>query len=152
MRRRRVPAEVQALVNGERPLAWAAVDHDWVVATTARIRLPGRQPLAWQEVVRAAWDPPVLEVQVPGETVRLTLEDPGSIPEVVNERVKASVVIQQHVALLGDKGVRLVARRKPDSTDITWRVTFDAGIDPNDPAMRAAADQALRELRTAIGL
>lgn len=152
MRRRRVPAEVQDLVSGERPLAWAAVDDDWIVATSSRIRLPGREPLEWESVIRATWDAPVLEVHVPQETVRLVLDDPGSIPEVVNERVKASVVVQHHVALVGDKGVRLVARRKPGSTDITWRVTFDAGIDPNDPEVRAAAEQALAELRASIGL
>ena len=48
---------------------------------------------------------PVLEVQVPGGLVRVVLDAPGNIPEVVNERVKASVLVQQHVALIGDKGV-----------------------------------------------
>jgi hypothetical protein len=108
--------------------------------------------LAWEEVIRAAWDAPVLEMQVPQTTVRLVLDDPGGIPEIVNERVKASVVMQQHVALVGDLGVRLVARRRPGSTDIVWRVTFDAGLDANDPQIRDAAEQALAELRASIGL
>jgi hypothetical protein len=33
-----------------------------------------------------------------------------------------------------------------------WRVTFDAGVDANDPAVRAAADDALAELRASLGL
>ena len=91
-------------------------------------------------------------MQVPGGLVRVVLDAPGNIPEVVNERVKASVLVQQHVALIGDKGVRLVARRKPGDTAIMWRVTFDAGVDANDPAVRAAADDALAELRASLGL
>ena len=152
MRLRRIPAEVQDLAGDQRVLAWAAVDDGWVVTTHDRLLLPGREPLGWQDVVRAAWDAPVLEVQVPGGLVRVVLDAPGNIPEVVNERVKASVLVQQHVALIGDKGVRLVARRKPGDTAIMWRVTFDAGVDANDPAVRAAADDALAELRASPGL
>ena len=149
---RRIPAEVQDLAGDQRVLAWAAVDDGWVVTTHDRLLLPGREPWGWQDVVRAAWDAPVLEVQVPGGLVRVVLDAPGNIPEVVNERVKASVLVQQHVALIGDKGVRLVARRKPGDTAIMWRVTFDAGVDANDPAVRAAADDALAELRASLGL
>jgi hypothetical protein len=149
---RRIPAEVQDLAGEQRVLAWAAVDDGWVVTTRDRLLLPGREPVGWQDVVRAAWDDPVLEVQVPSGIVRLVLEAPGNVPEVVNERVKASVLVQQHVALAGDKGVRLVARRKPGDTAIMWRVTFDPGVDPNDPALRAAADEALAELRASLGL
>ncbi len=152
MRLRRIPAEVQELAGEQRVLAWAAVDDGWVVTTHDRLLLPGREPVGWQDVVRAAWEDPVLEVQVPGGIVRLVLDAPGNIPEVVNERVKASVLVQQHVALIGDKGVRLVARRKPGDTAIMWRVTFDAGVDPNDPIVRAAADDALAELRASLGL
>jgi len=71
---------------------------------------------------------------------------------VVNERVKASVVVQHHVPLRGDKGVRIVARRVPGGTDVTWRVTFDPGLDPQDPALRADAEAALAEVRTTMGL
>ncbi len=152
MKRRRVPDEVSAQVDGARPLAWAACGGGWVVATHDRLLLPDRDPVPWEQVVRAAWDDPVMEIQIPGETVRLVLEEPGNVPEVVNERVKASVVVQQHVALVGDKGVRLVARRAPGGTAITWRVTYDAGLDSTDPGLQAAAEDALTELRAAIGL
>lgn len=152
MRLRRIPAEVQDLAGEQRVLAWAAVDDGWVVTTRDRLLLPGRDPVDWQDVVRAAWDDPVLEVQVPSGIVRLVLHAPGNVAEVVNERVKASVLVQHHVALIGDKGVRLVARRKPGDTGIMWRVTFDPGVDPNNPALRAAADDALAELRATLGL
>lgn len=150
--RRRPPAEVVDLAGKDKPLAWALASDGWVVGTRERIHLPGREALGWQEVVRAAWDEPVLEVQLPGETVRLVFDDAGRIPEVVNERVRATVVVQHHVPLRADKGVRIVARRTPGGTDITWRVTFDTGLDPRDPELRRQADDALAELRANIGL
>lgn len=147
---RRVPREVKQRVR--KPLAWAPVAGDWVIATTGELYLPFKDPLSWDEVVRAAWDEPVLELQLPDGPYRLVIERPGNIPQVVNERVKASVVVQHHVPLVGEKGARIVARRRPGGTEVTWRVSFDAGVDSRDPAIRAAADDALRELRTSLGL
>jgi hypothetical protein len=149
---RRVPAEVKQRAAGEKPLAWAPVAGDWIVATRDRLFLPLAEPLAWDEVIRAAWDAPVMQLQLPQGPYRLVLENPGAIPEVVNERVKASVVIQHHVPLQGDLGVRIVARRRPGASEVTWRVSFDAGLDPRDPGLRAAADAALAELRATLGL
>ncbi len=149
--RGRPPAPVQQR-SPDRPLAWATVADDWVIATATALVLPDRDPLGWEDVIRAAWDDPVLELQLPGGTTRLVLEQPGRIPEVVNERVKASVVVQHHVPLVGDKGVRLVARRRPGGTEVMWRVTFDAGLDHRDPSLRAAAEQALADLRMSVGL
>ncbi|MEI2786299.1 MAG: hypothetical protein V9E82_11470 [Candidatus Nanopelagicales bacterium] len=146
----RKPAEVKRRVP--KALAWAPVGGDWVIATADQLLLPFREPLTWDEVVRAAWDEPVMELLLPDGPYRLVIERPGNIPQVVNERVKASVVVQHHVPLRGDKGVRIVARRRPGTTDITWRVTFDAGLDHRDAALRAEADAALQDLRTTLGL
>ncbi|MFN8212825.1 MAG: hypothetical protein U0R27_04185 [Candidatus Nanopelagicales bacterium] len=149
---RRAPAEVRKRADGDKPLAWAPAAGDWVVATRDRLFLPLQEPVRWDEVIRAAWDAPVLELQLAQGPYRLVIENPGLIPDVVNERVKASVVVQHHVALRGDKGVRIVARRVPGGTDVTWRVTFDPGLDPQDPALRADAEAALAEVRTTMGL
>lgn len=149
---RRAPAQVRERAGASKPLAWAPAGGDWVVASAESLIIPGREPLEWVQVIRAAWDDPVLEVQAPEGMYRLVLENPGRIPEVVNERVKASVVVQHHVPLVGEQGVRLVARRRPGDTDITWRVTFDPGLDPEDPELRSAANRALTELRSSIGL
>lgn len=149
---RRAPAEVRKRADGDKPLAWAAVAGDWVVASRDRLFLPLQEPISWDQVIRAAWDQPVLELQLAEGPYRLVIENPGLIPDVVNERVKASVVVQHHVPLRDDKGVRIVARRKPGGVDVTWRVTFDPGLDPQDPELRAEAGAALAELRTTMGL
>ena len=147
---RRVPAQVKQ--RARKPLAWAPVAGDWMVATSEQLYLPHRDPVFWDEVIRAAWDEPVMEVQLADGPYRLVIERPGAIPQVVNERVKASVVVQHHVALRGEKGVRIVARRRPGTPDVSWRVTFDAGLDHQDPELRQEADAALQELRRNLGL
>lgn len=150
--RRSLPDGVAAAVPGERPLGWAAVPGGWAVATARRLVLPGRDPLGWEDVVRAIWDEPVLELQLPDGPLRLTLETPGGLPEVVRERVTASVLVQHHVPLRGGKGVRIVARRPPGGSEVTWRVTFDPGLDHRDPQLRSEANRALSELRASLGL
>ncbi len=140
------------IAGAQKPLAWALAPEGWLVGTSQHVYLPDGQQFGWHEVIRAAWDEPVMEIQTPHGLRRFVLGDAGRIPELVNERVRASVVVQHHVPLRGDKGVRLVARRPPGGTDITWRVTFDAGLDPADPQLRLAADEALAELRANIGL
>ena len=147
---RRPPPEVKRRAG--RPLAWAPVAGDWIVATAEHLYLPHQEPIGWEQVVRAAWDDPVLEVQLAEGPYRLVIERPGNIPQVVNERVKASVVVQHHVPLRGEKGVRIVARRRPGSSEVTWRVTFDPGLDHGDPQLREQADEALRDLRATLGL
>lgn len=147
---RRVPAEVKQ--RARKPLAWAPVAGDWMVATAEQLFLPHQQPVYWDEVIRAAWDDPVMELQLADGPYRLVIERPGDIPQVVNERVKASVVIQHHVVLRADKGVRIVARRRPGTRDVTWRVTFDPGLDHTDPDLRQQADAALQDLRRTMGL
>ena len=78
--------------------------------------------------------------------------DLGRLPEVVRERVTASIVIQHHVELVGERGARLLARRVPGTTDLRWSVVFDAGLDPADPELRRRADEALAVLRTSLGI
>jgi hypothetical protein len=78
--------------------------------------------------------------------------DIGTIAGVVRERVNASIVVQDRITLSGRAGARVVARRVPGSTDLRWSVVFDPGLDPGDPALRAAADAALAELRASLGV
>ena len=78
------------------------------------------------------------------------LDEPGSLPTVVYERVTSSVVVSERVALRGELGARIVARRAGDG--LRWTVTFDAGLDPRDPVLRAEADEALAELRATLGV
>ena len=45
-----------------------------------------------------------------------------------------------------------MARRSSDDASIWWSIVFDSGLDAQDAALRARADEALAELRAALGI
>ena len=70
----------------------------------------------------------------------------------MRERVTASVVLQRHVPLAGRRGLRVIARRAPRGNQpVAWFYEYDEGVDPADPAVRAAAEAALRDAREELG-
>ena len=166
-RRRRgrvLPADVESglsLAHGERLLATAPVTGGgWVVATDHALHADGVR-LPWSCVVHAAWEraDDVLVVEtvtgepgVPAGTRRILLDEPGSVPAVVRERVMDSIVVTQRVQLTGAAGVRVVARRIPGGTELAWQLVLDEGLDPADPQVRAGAQAALESVRASAGL
>src|SRR5262245_8879973 len=161
---RGTPAQVRALVEaGERVLAWAYARGDaTVVASTAAAYLPdpvdpgAHVRLPYEQVASATWDEPVLDVISVGPRRRrfvVELDEPGLVPQIVRDRVTASIVMTEHVTLSGTAGARITARRPPaGDREITWNVVFDAGLDPADPVLREAADAAIERLRESTGL
>jgi hypothetical protein len=117
--------------------------------------------IPWEDVQAADWDAEtttlrVSEVGTWGEQRPehvFTLPEPGRLLELVRERVTASVVLQRHVPINGRRGLRVIARRAPrGDRPISWIYEFDAGIDPDDPAVRRAAEEALAAARADVGL
>lgn len=132
-----------------RPIAGGAFE---VVDTT---RIP------WEEVEAADWDLEtstlrVTEVGTWGEARpehTFVIEEPGRLLELVRERVTASVVLQRHVAVNGRRGVRVIARRAPrGDRPVVWLYEYDEGVDPADPAVRVAAEEALAAAQADVGL
>lgn len=164
-RRDKVTAQARAAFDaqpGERVLgaAQSTGDHrGWVVATDRALVLGRNARIPWVNIVRASWSSPVMEVVYqevsagPTTLIRLQMNDPGRVSIVVRDRVTASVVSAQHVALCDDgSGARMVSRRDPVTGAVTWAVVFDVGLDPNDPDLRARAQAALADLRGTLGL
>lgn len=164
-RRSGLPDEVRArfaLARGERVLAAARTAGGGYAAATDRALYwdePDGEParLGWDVVEWAGWDDEssTLELTEVGrrrDRRRLALAEPGFLPETVRERVMASIVVSQHVRLAGDRGVRITGRRNPGAAELRWTLSFDAGLDPRDPGVRAAAEQALTELRVQTGV
>jgi hypothetical protein len=143
-------------------LAWTESGASELAALDTALLLPvGSQVerIPWDLVLRASWSEGWLEVSAqerpggPASTHRVPFTGrPGALPDVVRDRVNASIVLQHHVPLEGDRGARIVARRQPSSTDLRWSVVFDPGLDPSDPGLRAAADEALAVLRGSLGV
>lgn len=160
----RLPGTVVGMLGiprEERVVAWGstsdATQTAYVVATERALYLSSRgERIPWDRISRAGWVEPDLELVVDGterpEFMRVHLDDPRDLPAAVHDRVTASVVVSEWVDLANGKGARLVARRASDEDAVRWSVVFDAGLDPADPALRQAADEALRRLRDSLGI
>lgn len=125
-----------------------------------RLALEETVRIPWEEVQAADWDQDsgtlrISEVGSWGEERPqhvFTVEEPGRLLELVRERVTASVVLQRQVPINGRRGVRVIARRAPRGDQpITWLYEYDEGIDPDDPAVRAAAEEALATAQAEVG-
>jgi hypothetical protein len=165
----RPPAEVlqhARLPRGERLLAAArATDGTWLIGTRAAlvlVRPQGQaQRLAWEEVAHADWDREqdrlrvveLAEFGVAPVVHELAIEDPGLVLELVRERVTASVLLTRRVPVEPGRGLTVIARRAPGGTDpVVWSYDLDPGLDPDDPLVRAAAEQGLLSARDELGL
>ncbi len=155
-----------ALERHERILAAGSdVSGRWVVATNLAIHLPGESGaphhrVPWEQVEHAEWDRDAELLRVtetaplgePQPTSTFRFEQPDvSLLGLIRERITASVVFEQRVALRGRRGIRVIARRAPGvGTALLWAVAFDEGIDPDDPEILAAAERALAAVRAEV--
>lgn len=144
----------EGLVGGSRDALYVVRTAGTALALEETVRIP------WEDVQSADWDQDtrvlhVVEVGSWGEIRpehRLTLEDPALLLQLVRERVTASVVLQRHVEVGRGRGVRVIARRAPRGDQpVRWIFEYDEGVDPDDPAVRQAAEAALDEARAEVG-
>jgi hypothetical protein len=163
VRRTRPPVEVAA---GERLLAWAPVaGGGWVAGTRDALYLPDER-LPWEKVQAAEWDTEHARLRVsevgtwgaqrPRHALVLDEEaeaETGRLLQLVRERVTASVLLSRHVPIDGRRGVRVIARRAPSGrSDVQWAYEYDVGIDPDDPFVQTAAEDALAAAKADVGL
>ena len=165
----RLPGPILAMLAippGERVIAWGSSEQGGgtqtvVTAATERalyVQATGDR-IRWEQVTKATWDDPVLEVTRLGEdgrllpALRVRLDAPGDLPAAVRDRVTDSVVVSErrelHVGTTTGSAL-FVARRLGE--DVRWTVVFDAGLDHRDPALQAAADAELEALRATMGI
>lgn len=122
---------------------------------------PAETRIPWEGVERADWDrdEEQLVVTEVGEFGRVRprhvfpVSEPGLLLELVRERVTASVVLQRRVFTDGTRGLLVIGRRPPTGEgEVVWAYQFDAGVDPEDPAVVAAAEEGLRAAQADLGL
>ena len=147
------------LQHRERVLAAAQLaDGSWAAATPTALLMHGRR-LEWLLTTYAAWDNDATTLRVDElaaadgtpHTHELVIDEPGQLPEVVHERVTASIVASRHVRLDGRAGVRVVARRVPGQQELVFQVVVDRGLDPAHPQVRAAGEAAMADFRRELG-
>lgn len=161
-----LPAAVRSSVRGKVLAAAESYDGTWLVGTRDRLHAIGpdgatRLALPWEQVQRADWDVDTSTLQVeeveefgrPVSSYSFVLAAPGTLLELVRERVTASVVLQRRTELGRRRGFSVIGRRAPaGGGEVSWAYEFDRGVDPDDPDVRTAAEAALRDARESLGL
>jgi hypothetical protein len=162
-----VPGEVAeraGLRRGDKVLAAAAsTDGTWLLGTRDALLVvePAEtMRIPWERVETADWDRErdrlrVAEVADFGQVRPVhhyAVPDPGLLLPMVRERVTASVLLQRRVEVSGKRGLKVIARRPPHGTgEIVWSYDFDAGVDPDDPAVQEVAARGLRAAQDELG-
>jgi hypothetical protein len=161
-RRPRLPEAARdelRLDASDRVLAWSPLaGGGWAVATPAGLRalLPTGALLGrpWTEVHHAAWEAEsrMLVVRWVGsrQVTPLEIEESSFLPEVVHERVRASVVLARDVPVPGGHQVR-VALRKADDGTLSTQAVPDRGVRMADPEVARLVGEARAQLRDEAG-
>jgi hypothetical protein len=160
-----VPDQVRSTVPGRVLAAVQTVDGVWLAGTRdalhARSARDAPVDVPWERIQRADWDLDTSTLTIerledygrPVHPLAFELAEPVMLLELVRERVTASVLLQRRVQLERKRGLSVIARRAPSGLGpVTWAYEFDAGVDPQDPAVSAAAELALAEAQESLGL
>ena len=110
-----------AKVAGEAVLASATSPDGELSGTRDALHLPDGTRLPWEQVEAAEWDSEASTFRLTGVGVwgaarpayLFTLERPDKLLQLVRERVTASIVLQRHVPVDGELGVRIIADSGP---------------------------------------
>ena len=159
-----LPAELRAAL-GERAADVLSRAHDVrsgadVVATKTHVYavLSGSVVLdrPWHMVDTGSWD---------NETSRLTvhwvdrspatvweLEELGTFPQVLRERVQASVVLADEVDLGPKRRARVVVRKELETGALLSQTILGKGVRSSDPGVREETSAASQRLREQVGL
>jgi hypothetical protein len=155
--RRTIPEAVRALRLEERRLAWGLTEDGTALVATPSTLYAGDQHLAWTQVAKVAWAPPVLtvtevaDVEDAGLAHRFVLAEDDRLAEVVRAQVTSSVAWTDVRRLETGGKVRVVARRVPGRDALLWQVVWLDGTDAADPSLRAETDALVLALRGTIG-
>ena len=160
-----LPAAVRSsldLRHGERVLAGAPLlAQGWVVGTTRALHVVDSagadERHGWDRVAAAVWSDTASMLQVTWVDSRrqlvVELEGaPGYLPEVIRERVEASVVISRRLDVTGRRGVRVAIRREAPGAELSTQVVADRGVDLTDPVLAARVAAELADLCEQAGL
>jgi hypothetical protein len=136
--------DLNGMAAGNRLLAWSSLVGGGAAAATIqdlRIITPRGKKIVrpWVEVDHAVWEQDSRMLVVwwvgSGRTTPLEIQDDvGRLPEVIRERVQASVVLQAPVALPGGRSGRVALRRATDGR-LSAQSLLPPGIREDDPAV-----------------
>ena len=154
------PSQITSqIAKSDRLLAWAT-HRDGFVAVTTNYLISidsdevNRTP--WSLSLQARWDQPQLTLvtQLDGEQSAVThtwiLDEPGSVPLAIRDRVTAAVLIDRVRELPNDGQVRFIARR--NGQEIEWTTVADDVVAAKSAIGTKEVSDTLHELKSAFGI
>jgi hypothetical protein len=147
-----------------RILAWGTSAEGWCIGSPAALSYQiDREWLhvGWHEIERGDWEAEQRRLswsQYTGadestRAVSVDLIQPGRLPELFRERISASIAIQKFVAISGERGVLVTARRAlGPSGQISWHGTATKGLGRRADGVQAGIDQAIAAVRSEYDL
>ena len=121
--------------------------------------------VAWHQVLRGSWNAETNTLELDqqgtvdrdlvrpgGRRHRVRLHDPARVPEVMSERVAATILFQRDVPVPDSRGTLTVtARRSLADQTVTWLALAGRGVRVSDPQVGDFASAAVRRLRFEFG-
>ncbi|CAB4336605.1 unannotated protein [freshwater metagenome] len=154
------PSQITSqIAKSDRLLAWAT-HRDGFVAVTTNYLISidsdevNRTP--WSLSLQARWDQPQLTLvtQLDGEQSAVThtwiLDEPGSVPLAIRDRVTAAVLIDRVRELPNAGQVRFIARR--NGQEIEWTTVADDVVAAKSAIGTKEVSDTLHELKSAFGI
>lgn len=155
-------AGVAAVIGVDRPhvLAWSGGRHGGTDVTVVAVEeglaivdADGTaRAVAWHEVVRGGWREKTSALYwtfLDRTEDSVTLDRPGDLPAVFNDRVTASIVVREPLDVAGGR-VTVAGRRRLGSLDdgtIQWTAVADGDADLTDEATEDRVLETTERLR-----
>ena len=150
---------MEQISKSDRLLAWAT-HSDGLVAVTNRFLISidsgTVKHIPWNLSLQARWDPPQMTLitqnvgEQSAETRSWTLDEPGSVPLAIRDRVTAAVVIDRVRDLPNAGQVRFIARR--NGKEIEWTTVADDRVAAESVIGSKEVLDTLNELKSAFGI
>ena len=141
-----------------RILAWARADPGYCIGSPALLSvgdLDGWRHVGWHRVEHGGWNAEnrtLSWTEYGGRRGRVTLSEPGRLPELFRERVAASIAVEQFVPVSGERGVTVTARRElTRDGGLSWHSTLTRGLTWSTEGVAETAEQAMTALRAEYG-
>ncbi|MDR1711497.1 MAG: hypothetical protein LBR58_06560 [Propionibacteriaceae bacterium] len=135
-----VDPDLAALV-GARARALASAPNVVALLASLAVKDGSWRLIPWEQVDSATWSDAGRQLRLTlagGEILDVSVSKPSRLPEVIQERVLASIVFATTVSWPGHAAT-IAKRRGPAAPDDAgeWRIAAAPGTDPNDPHLLA---------------
>ena len=139
-----------------RILSWTYAREGFCVGTPTHLNVgdtSGWLHVGWHEIERGDWNAETQALrwaQYGGRRGTAHHDPPARMPELLRERIAASIVLEKFVPVRGDKGVIISARRSLSSPDaqVLWHRSISPGLRWDDRGVEELAEATIADLRS----